>query len=42
MIRTKRVRLTFGLGTEVASRAMKSNGSKMTWVVPSRYGVLSW
>jgi len=27
---------------EAASRAMKSSGSKMTWVVPSRYGVFSW
>ena len=38
----KRVRLTLGLGTRAASRAMKSSGSKMTCVVPSRYGVLSW
>jgi hypothetical protein len=38
----KRVRLTRGLGTRAASRAIKSNGSKMTCVVPSRYGVLSW
>jgi hypothetical protein len=29
-----RVRLTRGFGTRAASRAMKSNGSKMTWVVP--------
>ena len=32
----KRVRLTHGLGTKAASRAMKSRGSKMTCVVPSR------
>jgi hypothetical protein len=32
-----RVRLTLGLGTMAASRAMKSSGSKMTWVVPSLY-----
>jgi hypothetical protein len=38
----KRVRLTRGLGTRAASRAMKSSGSKMTCVVPSRYGVFSW
>ena len=38
----KRVRLTLGFGTGAASLAMKSNGSKMTCVVPSRYGVLSW
>ena len=55
----KRVRLTCGLGTSAASRAMtayalpcargipyilyiKSRGSKITWVVPSRYGVFSW
>jgi len=38
----KRVRLTRAFGTRAASRAMKSNGSKMTWVVPSRYGVFSW
>lgn len=38
----KRVRLTLGFGTRAASLAMKSNGSKMTCVVPSRYGVLSW
>lgn len=36
----KRVRLTLGFGTRAASLAMKSNGSKMTCVVPSRYGVL--
>ena len=36
-----RVRLTLGLGTRATSRAMKSSGSKMTCVVPSRYGVLS-
>ncbi len=29
-------------GTSAASRAMKSKGSKMTWVVPSRYGVFNW
>lgn len=32
----KRLRLTLGLATRAASRAMKSRGSKMTWVVPSR------
>jgi len=32
----KRVRFTLGLGTRAASLAMKSTGSKMTWVVPSR------
>jgi hypothetical protein len=32
----KRVRLTRGCGTRAASRAMKSRGSKMTCVVPSR------
>ena len=37
----KRVKLVRGLGTNAASRAMKSNGSKITWVVPSRYGVFS-
>ncbi len=31
-----RVRLTRGLGTRAASRAMKSSNSKMTCVVPSR------
>ena len=29
-------RCTRGLGTSAARRAMKSNGSKTTWVVPSR------
>ena len=50
----KRVRLTRGLGrahpaskasvlgARAASRAMKSRGSKMTCVVPSRYGVFNW
>ena len=38
----KRVRFTRGLGTRAASRAMKSSGSKMTCVVPSRYGVFNW
>jgi len=37
----KRVRLTRGLGTKAASRAMKSSGSKITYVVPSRYGVFN-
>lgn len=32
----KRIRLTRGLGTKAANRAMKSSGSKMTCVVPSR------
>lgn len=36
----KRVRLTRGLGTRAANRAMKSSGSKITWVVPSRQGLL--
>ena len=36
-----RVRLALGLGTRAANFAMKSTGSKITWVVPSRYGVLS-
>ena len=31
----KRVRFTLGFGTSAASLAMKSSGSKMTWVVPS-------
>jgi len=30
----KQVRLVFGLGIRAARRAIKSNGSKMTWVVP--------
>jgi hypothetical protein len=30
-----------GFGTSAASRAMKSSGSKITCVVPSRYGVFS-
>lgn len=37
----KRVRLTRGLGTRAASLAIKSSGSKMTWVVPLRNGVFS-
>ena len=37
-----RLRLTLGLGATAASVAMKSSGSKMTWVVPSRVGVLIW
>ena len=37
----KRVRLTRGLGTRAANRAIKSNGSKMTCVVPARYGVFN-
>ena len=36
-----RVRLTRGFGTSAASRAIKSRGSKMTCVVPSRYGLFS-
>jgi len=36
-----RVRFTRGFGTSAARRAMKSSGSKMTCVVPSRYGVFS-
>jgi hypothetical protein len=36
-----RVRFTLGLGTSAANLAMKSSGSKMTCVVPSRYGVFS-
>ena len=39
--RTRRVRLTLGLGTRATSQAMKSSGSKTTRVVPSRHGVLS-
>src|SRR5690606_448103 len=35
----KRVRFSRGGGTRAASRAMKSSGSKITCVVPSRYGV---
>jgi len=35
----KRVRLTLGLGIKATSLEMKSNGSKMTWVVPLRQGV---
>jgi hypothetical protein len=31
-----------GLDIRVAKRAIKSSGSKMTWVVPSLYGVFSW
>ncbi len=50
----KRVRLTRGLGTRAANRAMKSSRSKMTCVVPcpkhslrsrgklSRHGVFRW
>ena len=38
----KRVRLTRGFGTSAANRAMKSSGSKITCVAPSRYGVLNW
>jgi len=37
----KRVRLTRGFGTSEASRAKKSKGSNMTWVVPSLYGVFN-
>lgn len=29
------------LGTSDASLAMESKGSKITWVVPSRYGAFS-
>ena len=36
------VRFTRGFGTKAASLAMKSSGSKMTCVVPSRYGVFNW
>ena len=35
------VRLMRGLGINAARRAIKSSGWKNTWVVPSRYGVLS-
>jgi len=35
------VRWARGLGTSAARRAMKSSGSKITCVVPSRYGVFS-
>lgn len=37
----KRVRLTLGLGTRAANLPMKSKGSKIISVVPSRYGILS-
>ena len=37
----KRVRLTLGFGISETSRAIKSNGSKMTWVIPLRQGVFS-
>jgi hypothetical protein len=37
----KRVKLTLGLGTRLTSLTMKSSGSKITWVVASRYGVFS-
>jgi hypothetical protein len=30
------VKLILGFGTSAANRAMKSTGSKATWVVPSR------
>ena len=40
-LRLRARRLARGLGTKATSRAMKSIGSKMTCVVPSRYGVLS-
>jgi len=36
-----RVRWARGLGTGAARRAMKSSGSKITCVVPSRYGFFS-
>jgi len=36
----KRVRFTLGFGTNAAMRAIKSRGSNMPWVVPSRYGAL--
>ncbi len=36
-----RVRFTRGLGINAAKRASKSRGSKITWVVASRYGVFS-
>jgi hypothetical protein len=35
------VKCTRGFGTSAARRAMKSSGSKMTCVVPSRNGVFS-
>lgn len=35
------VRCARGFGTSAASRAIKSSGSKITCVVPSRYGVFS-
>jgi hypothetical protein len=31
-----------GLANSTARQAMKSSGSKITCVVPSRYGVVSW
>ena len=33
------MRLTLGLGIRETSLEIKSNGSKMTWVVPLRQGV---
>ncbi|EAR23141.1 hypothetical protein NB231_15013 [Nitrococcus mobilis Nb-231] len=36
------MRFTRNFGTKAARRAMKANGSKMTWAVPSRYGAFSW
>lgn len=38
----KRVRFKRGLGTNAASRAIKSSGSNTTWVEPSLNGCLYW
>jgi hypothetical protein len=35
------VRFILGFGTKAVSLAMKSSGSKITYVVPSRYGVFN-
>ncbi len=41
MLHYNRRSLTLGLGISAASLAMQSKGSKITWVVPSRYGAFS-
>ena len=38
----KRMRWSRGRGTSAAKRCRNSNGVITRWVVPSRYGVLSW
>jgi hypothetical protein len=35
-------RLEFHFGARAATRALTSSGSSSAWVLPSRYGVLSW